>query len=113
LELTSIKGDTCETVPVFFKGNYKTSGFCELVHGSSLCTSDNIDLSIYGGSCGTVVTSTAMDDLQNVVYFGNFTEEANTSQRRYGQWLWLLLYRCIADVRCYEDVSFTVKRDFV
>merc|ERR1719285_1495440 len=90
---------------------------CDLLHGSSGCPSDTVDLVIFGASCGTIVTATAMDDLLDYnVYFLNSTDEWSSSSYSpdtQGQWLWLSHNGCIGDVSCYNERPFTLQRDYL
>jgi len=118
MELTSIKGNSCDTVPQFFMVNKKVKGLCDIIHGSSLCPSDNIDLVVFGATCGTVLTTTSMDSLHSAVYFGGKSTERTSSPLLFspsddGQWQWLLRNGCIADVNCYDEASFILEHDFV
>jgi len=118
VKLVTIKGNTCETVPGLFnlKATTKLQWRCDLIHGSSLCNSDNIDLVLFASSCGTILTSAAMDDLANIVYFVNETTKWSPLTyipKMQGQWLWLYHNGCIADVSCYEERPFTVHREYL
>jgi len=111
-ELISVKGDTCWTVPKFFT----SQAACGLVHGSSLCPSDDIDIVLFAAACGTILTSTAMDSLESeyVYYFKNFTAEEDPLTflpNKYGQWSWLSRNGCIAEVTCYNEEAFALQRD--
>jgi len=110
-ELISVKGNTCETVPEFFN----SQSVCGIVHGSSLCPSDNIDLVLFAAGCGTILTTSAMNHLWHThVYFRNFTAKDDPLTflpKENGQWLWLLRNGCIAEVRCYYDKPFELQGD--
>jgi len=86
-ELISVEGNTCKTVPEFFN----SQSVCGIVHGSSLCPSDNIDLVLFAAGCGTLLTSTAMDTLKGAyVYFRNFDAKDDPLTflpKKHGQWL--------------------------
>jgi hypothetical protein len=75
---------------------------CDLLHGSSLCKTDNIAL-IEKAPCGVILTSTAMNSLMdNSVYFGPN-----------GQWTQLAKEGCIRDVTCFGDEQRKLERNFV
>jgi len=86
-KLISVKGNTCNTVPEYFNLN----SVCGILHGSSLCPSDNIDLVLFAAGCGTLLTSTAMYSLESTyVYFKNFTntdDPLTFLPNKNGQWL--------------------------
>jgi hypothetical protein len=116
--LITIRGNTCNTVPKLFgvSDPAKAKSRCELLNGSSVCPSDNIDLVLLAASCGTIITSTAMDSLNNsTVYFLNRGKENLKifNPETQGQWRWLLRNGCIADVRCFKDKPFKLQQDYV
>ncbi|KAG7357274.1 hypothetical protein IV203_001962 [Nitzschia inconspicua] len=95
-----VAGDSCKTVPQRLSlGEFH----CDILHGSSLCPTDNIDL-VAHSSCGTLLTSTAMDELNDhAVYFGPRA-----------QWRKLREGGCITPPVCFqEDKLQTLNRDFV
>lgn len=95
-----ITGNSCKTVPqTLSAGNVQ----CDILHGSSLCPTDNIDL-VEHSPCGTILTSTAMDDLADrAVYFGSRA-----------QWRKLRHRGCITPPICYqEDTLQTLHHDYV
>lgn len=93
-----VKGDSCKTVP-----NHLSSLQCDVLHGSSLCPTDNIDL-VENSPCGVLLTSTAMNSLNDrQVYFG-----------RNAQWRKLRERNCITNIVCFkEDGVVDLKRDFI
>lgn len=98
--LEVVKGDSCETVPQYF--SKKEFPGCDLLHGSSLCKSDNIDLIQYT-DCGTILTSTAMRSLSDYhVYFG-----------RKAQWRKLRSDKCISNITCFYDEDVNLDRKYV
>jgi len=107
-----VKGNTCSAVPEYFSSQLA----CEIVHGSSLCHSDNIDIVLFAAGCGTILTSTAMDSIESSeVYFRNSTaadDPLTYLPIENGQWLWLLRNGCIAEVSCYNEEPFTLQHDF-
>jgi hypothetical protein len=95
-----IAGNSCKTVPQ----RLSLQGFhCHILHGSSLCPTDNIDL-VEQSPCGVVLTSTAMDDLTDqAVYFGPKA-----------QWRKLRERDCITDPVCFqEDALEALHHDYV
>lgn len=92
------KGNSCKTVP-----NHLPSLQCDVLHGSSLCPTDNIDL-VENSPCGVLLTSTAMGSLNDrQVYFG-----------KNAQWRKLRERNCISNIVCFkEDGALDIKRDFV
>jgi hypothetical protein len=96
--LDFVKGDSCKTVP-----NHLPSSHCDVLHGSSLCPTDNIDL-VENSPCGVLLTSTAMDSLNDrQVYFGPRA-----------QWRKLRERNCISNIVCFrEDGALDLKRDFI
>ena len=107
--LHHIQGNSCESVPHFFTepSNKKYDAFqgCDLIHGSSLCQRDNVDLVTYSSKFGgsSILTSTAMNSLTgNDVYFGEK-----------GQWQRLKSNGCISDIACFSDVSATLNRTYI
>lgn len=108
--LQHIKGNSCETVPKFFKDHQAQKNYddkhafegCDILHGSSLCRTDNIDL-VEHAECGTILTSTAMHSISDRdVYFGPKA-----------QWRKLRRNQCISDINCYNDETKTLDKSFV
>lgn len=105
--VTHYPGDSCETVPRLLSAdNVATSSGksvrCDLLHGSSLCPRDNIDL-VENSPCGVILTSTAMHSLyDDAVYFGDNA-----------QWSQLLKRGCIRDITCFEEKEQLVGRDLL
>ena len=93
-----VKGNSCKTVP-----KHLPSFQCDILHGSSLCPTDNIDL-VENSPCGVLMTSTAMISLKDrQVYFG-----------KNAQWRKLRERNCISNIVCFrEDGTVDLKRDFV
>jgi hypothetical protein len=99
--IKAVKGDSCRTLPMFFQ-DQKSVLRCDLLHGSSLCSSDNIDL-VNHAQCGTLLTSTAMETLNDEdVYFGPNA-----------QWRKLRERNCIENIVCFEEESQVLDRSFV
>jgi len=102
----AIKGDSCKSVPKFFSSpnHLQHMPVCDLLHGSSLCKTDNLDLvSAMPCANSTILTSTAMNSIMEGVYFGPF-----------GQWRKLREEGCISDISCFkEDKNTIVNRNFV
>ncbi len=103
-----VRGNSCKTVPTFFRSqvqnNDNTNDFqgCDILHGSSLCPTDNIDL-VQHAECGTILTSTAMYSVSDRdVYFGPKA-----------QWRTLRRDRCISDISCFTEESKTLEKSFV
>jgi len=95
-----IQGNSCTTVPSFLQAN----GFsgCDLLHGSSLCKTDNIDL-VHNSKAGTILTSTAMSSLSDGdVYFGPNA-----------QWRKLRADGCIGDISCFGEEERVLEKSFV
>jgi hypothetical protein len=104
--LVYVAGDSCKTVPdhLFRETNHVPEGKfqCDILHGSSLCGTDNIDL-VEHSPCGVLLTTTAMGDLRDrTVYFGPRA-----------QWRQLRERGCITDPVCFEEDVLKVQRDFV
>lgn len=93
-----VKGDSCKTVP-----SHLPHLHCDILHGSSLCPTDNVDL-VENSPCGVLLTSTAMNSLNDrQVYFG-----------RKAQWRKLRERHCISNIVCFrEDGMIDLQRDFV
>jgi len=93
-----VEGDSCKTVP-----NHLPSFQCDILHGSSLCPTDNIDL-VENSRCGVLLTSTAMNSLNDrQVYFGPNA-----------QWRRLRERNCISNITCFqEDGELSLLRDFI
>ena len=107
--LHHVPGNSCKSVPNFFKesSNHNLDAFqgCDLIHGSSLCPTDNIDLVTYSSKSGgsSILTSTAMNSLSdNNVYFGKM-----------GQWQRLKNDGCISDITCFNEVPAVLNRTFI
>ena len=95
-----VAGDTCETVPAFFseKGEKK----CDVIHGSSFCSSDMKDLTRHLRPNG-IVTSTAMKSLlDKSVYFG---ENA--------QWRHLRQEGCVTRTTCWKEKRKKLEKSYV
>lgn len=106
--ITHHPGDSCLTVPRTLlpvmrpAASGRNDVRCDVLHGSSLCKSDNIDL-VEKSPCGILLTTTAMNSLtDNVVYFGPR-----------GQWTELFKRGCIRDVVCYEEEKKKLERTYV
>ncbi len=106
-QLEHRKGNSCKTVPKFFKESQDGvtkqhwSG-CDILHGSSLCPTDNIDL-VQHTECGTILTSTAMHSISDRdVYFGPKA-----------QWRKLRRDGCISDISCFNEETKTLDKSFV
>jgi len=116
--ITHVKGNSCRTVPKFFSKRDKEkhtsrnntldgpagNGDCDILHGSSFCKSDNIDLVHHAVTkCATVLTSTAMHSLSDKeVYFGPNA-----------QWRKLRQDGCISDITCFKEDPRTLDRSFI
>ena len=119
-----VAGNSCETLPQFFKESesdiesnqqqhqqklkHRTRislpSFqrCDLLHGSSLCKSDNIDL-VQHAPCGTILTSTAMHSITDKdVYFGPNA-----------QWRKLRDDQCISDIVCFQEEEKRLDQSFI
>lgn len=99
-----VKGDSCLTVPDnLAPGGDTGSGVrCDVLHGSSLCKTDNIDL-VERSPCGVLLTTTAMNSLtDDVVYFGPN-----------GQWTNLKSRNCITDVTCFSEEERVLGKDYI
>lgn len=105
-------GDSCRTVPRALnpvdttttegEGALYSGARCDILHASSLCPTDNIDL-VENSPCGVLLTTTAMDSLtDNVVYFGPK-----------GQWTRLRERGCIRDITCFREEKRKLDRTFV
>jgi hypothetical protein len=76
---------------------------CDVLHGSSLCGTDNIDL-VEHSPCGILLTSTAMASLTDgKVYFGS----------SHAQWKKLRERNCITDIVCFTEDESKMERDFI
>ena len=113
---TTVAGDSCLTVPTFLSSKWDPEQFhitengkrltkkiqCDILHGSSLCLSDNIDL-VQNSPPGTLLTSTSMDSLEDKeVYFG-----------QNAQWTKLRANGCIRDITCFAEEETEVNKKFV
>jgi hypothetical protein len=95
-----VVGDSCKSVPAFFAN--ETERPCDLVHGSSFCRSDMIDL-VRHMRPGGIVTATAMPTLnEESVYFG-----------KRAQWRKLRNQGCIANIRCWKEEPLELTDSFV
>ena len=115
--LTSVAGDSCLTVPTTLSSRWDPEPFyitengkqmtkqkiqCDMLHGSSLCLSDNIDL-VENSPPGTLLTSTSMGSLEDEeVYFGPSA-----------QWTKLRANGCIRDITCFAEEETEVDKKFV
>lgn len=113
--LDYIAGNSCKTVPDILSGQHewKGPGFstslvhkhaiqCDILHGSSLCPTDNIDL-VEHAPCGALLTSTAMGSLKDpAVYFGPNA-----------QWRQLRQRGCITQPVCWQEEALQLDRNFV
>mmetsp|Transcript_24047 Transcript_24047/g.27706 ORF Transcript_24047/g.27706 Transcript_24047/m.27706 type:complete len:205 (+) Transcript_24047:321-935(+) len=98
-----VKGNSCKTLPSYNRGEIPLNRNCDFLHGSSLCSSDNIDL-IEGSECGTILTSTAMTSIKDgVVYFGS----------KKGQWEILRNRECISNITCFAEDEHILEKDYV
>lgn len=108
--LRTVPGDTCQTVREY-------RGRCDFLHASSFCESDAVELvqtvqdpnntcaAVPGGFrelAPAVLSATAMNTLDNAVYFGG-TGQFATLQKR----------GCLQRVRCFEGEPVKVQRNFV
>lgn len=109
-----VEGDSCLTVPkvlspgtnpvknVELEEENESSYQCDLLHGSSLCPHDNIDL-VLNSPPGAILTSTAMNSLLDKdVYFG---ENA--------QWTMLRRSDCIKNITCFQEDELSLAKDFI
>jgi hypothetical protein len=113
ITLDIVVGDSCRTVPTYLSdaatsktkelNKLGTETFrCDILHGSSLCPTDNIDL-VEHSPCGVLLTSTAMDELSDrQVYFGPNA-----------QWRKLRDRQCITDIVCFHEDKQDIQRDMV
>lgn len=100
--IMAVEGNSCKTVPEFFQNSKDSPVRCNLLHGSSLCPTDNIDL-VNRAQCGTVLTSTAMHSLEDeAVYFGPKA-----------QWRELRRNGCIENIVCFEEEPRALNRSFI
>lgn len=113
---TTVVGDSCLTVPKTLSPKWDPEPFhiaendkrmakniqCDMLHGSSLCLSDNIDL-VQNSPPGTLLTSTSMGSLEDKeVYFG-----------QNAQWTKLRANGCIRDITCFSEEETEVDKKFV
>jgi hypothetical protein len=99
LSLSYVAGNSCKSVPTTLS---EDDVKCDILHGSSLCESDNIDL-VEHSPCGTLLTSTAMGSLNDkAVYFG-----------RNAQWRKLRDRGCITEPVCFQEAPVHLERTFV
>lgn len=117
--LDYVAGDSCRTVPALLSGRHLGSPAssdissisiehpsspikCDILHGSSLCRTDNIDL-VEHAPCGALLTSTAMGSLNDhAVYFGPKA-----------QWRKLRDRGCITPPICFQEDTLQLNRTFV
>jgi len=98
--INTIKGNSCKTVPTYFQTNPQNS--CNLLHGSSLCPTDNIDL-VQHAECGVILTSTAMSSIEDRdVYFGPTA-----------QWRKLRTQDCIEDIVCFSEDERRLDKSYI
>jgi len=113
---TTITGNSCLTVPETLSSKWNPEPVdirengeltskpiqCDLLHGSSLCLSDNTDL-VQNSPPGALLTSTSMGSLEDKeVYFGPKA-----------QWTGLRANGCIRDITCFAEEDTEVKQDFI
>lgn len=99
--LDYVAGDSCKTVPATLSQE-NLLGQCDILHGSSLCASDNIDL-VENSPCGALLTSTAMNSLEDkAVYFGPNA-----------QWRKLRDRGCITQPVCFQEAPLQLDRTLV
>ena len=103
-----VKGDSCLTVPSVLTPVHRVGSEanvvvqCDVLHGSSLCKTDNIDL-VERSPCGVLLTTTAMNSLtDDVVYFGPN-----------GQWTNLRSRNCIRDITCFSEEERILGKDYI
>ena len=112
----TVAGDSCLTVPTTLSSKWDPKPVpisengklmtkkiqCDMLHGSSLCLSDNIDL-VENSPPGTLLTSTSMYSLEDKeVYFGPDA-----------QWTKLRANGCIRDITCFAEEETEVEKKFV
>lgn len=104
VSLLKFRGDSCRTVPQFFSLRSSRRKRCDVLHGSSLCPTDNVDLVAHAANAGALLTSTAMSSssASNPVYFGPN-----------GQWRDLRERGCVDDVVCFREAPTETDRDYV
>jgi hypothetical protein len=98
-----IPGNSCRTVPTALSEEFVNNNHtCDILHGSSLCPSDNVDL-VEHSPCGTLLTSTAMGNLEDpAVYFGPNA-----------QWRALRDRDCITQPICFQEAPLQLKQNYV
>jgi hypothetical protein len=101
-----IPGNSCRTIPQHLSPSQGSKPVhCDILHGSSLCKTDNIDL-VEHSPCGVLLTSTAMNELTDrSVYFGPQAQWRNLRDRG-----------CITDIVCFQEDDNqlkTLSQDFV
>lgn len=109
--LLVFEGDSCQTVPKTLSSRWNpheaplgddTTYQCDILHGSSLCRSDNIDLVTHSPR-GALLTSTSMGSLvDKEVYFGPKA-----------QWRKLRADNCVRNITCFEEEEASLDREFV
>eukprot|EP00537_Pseudo-nitzschia_pungens_P019435 CAMPEP_0172408358 /NCGR_PEP_ID=MMETSP1061-20121228/75812_1 /TAXON_ID=37318 /ORGANISM="Pseudo-nitzschia pungens, Strain cf. pungens" /LENGTH=378 /DNA_ID=CAMNT_0013144483 /DNA_START=437 /DNA_END=1573 /DNA_ORIENTATION=- len=117
VSLDLVVGDSCKTVP----DRLRSLG-CNVLHGSSLCPTDNIDL-VEHSPCGVLLTSTAMQSVagDKQVYFGERRSTVGMhkskpmgKRKSAAQWRNLRERNCITNIACFrESGPLDLQRDFV
>lgn len=113
----TITGDSCNTVPATLSSEWDPEPDiaqrggdpmineriqCDILHGSSLCKSDNIDL-VHNSPPGALLTSTSMGSLvDEEVYFGPKA-----------QWTKLRAQECISNITCFDEEEMELNRTFI
>jgi len=113
----TITGDSCNTVPATLSSEWDPGPDiaqrggdlmineriqCDILHGSSLCKSDNIDL-VQNSPPGALLTSTSMGSLvDEEVYFGPKA-----------QWTKLRAQECISNITCFDEEEMELNRTFI
>lgn len=98
-----IRGNSCRTVPTTLSEELGDKNHtCDVLHGSSLCPTDNVDL-VEHSPCGSLLTSTAMGNLEDpAVYFGPKA-----------QWRTLRDRGCITQPICFQEAPLQLKQNYV
>ena len=113
----TITGNSCNTVPATLSSEWNPEPDfaqeggdltideriqCDVLHGSSLCKSDNIDL-VQNSPPGALLTSTSMGSLvDEEVYFGPKA-----------QWTKLRTQECISNITCFDEEEMELNRTFI